>query len=225
MVVEHCAFRRARRPEQVEARRAAILDAAVAMLRDRPVAEISLRELSERVGLAKSNVLRYFDSREAIFLEVLDRLWGEWLDGLEVEIAGLSEPAEGTRREGELGRALAAAMLRDPVLCELQASMAGVLERNISLDVARSFKQRSLGNMRRIAGLVRERLPYLGDDEALRFAGASGMLLSGMWPHMRPADSVITALAELGVADLPAVVTDVFTQSLVDLLVGLRARR
>ncbi len=34
--------------------------------------EISLRELSDRVGLAKSNVMRYFDSREAIFLEVLD---------------------------------------------------------------------------------------------------------------------------------------------------------
>ena len=29
-----------------------------------PVAELSLNELSRRVGLAKSNVLRYFESRE-----------------------------------------------------------------------------------------------------------------------------------------------------------------
>ena len=65
-------FQRARRPEQMAARRAAILDAARAMLTDKGVADISLRELSRRVGLAKSNVLRYFDSREAIFLELLD---------------------------------------------------------------------------------------------------------------------------------------------------------
>ena len=36
------------------------------MLTEKGVAEISLRELSNRVGLAKSNVLRYFDSREAV---------------------------------------------------------------------------------------------------------------------------------------------------------------
>ena len=29
------------------------------------MAELSLNELARRVGLAKSNVLRYFDSREA----------------------------------------------------------------------------------------------------------------------------------------------------------------
>ncbi|MEU6392218.1 hypothetical protein [Streptomyces sp. NPDC046939] len=33
-----------------------------------PVAKVSLNGLSRRVGLAKSNVLRYFESREAILL-------------------------------------------------------------------------------------------------------------------------------------------------------------
>ena len=53
---------------------------ARAMLAEKSVADISLRELSDRVGLAKSNVLRYFDSREAIFLEVLDEECRCWLD-------------------------------------------------------------------------------------------------------------------------------------------------
>ena len=50
------------------------------MLTEKSVADISLRELSDRVGLAKSNVLRYFDSREAILLEVLDEECRSWLD-------------------------------------------------------------------------------------------------------------------------------------------------
>src|SRR5690349_17282353 len=77
-----CGFQRARSPEQREARRQAILDAAAAMLAESPVAEISLRELSKRVGLAKSNVLRYFETREEVFLELLDREIRGWLAAL-----------------------------------------------------------------------------------------------------------------------------------------------
>jgi AcrR family transcriptional regulator len=45
------------------------------MLTEMPVAQITLNELSRRVGLAKSNVLRYFESREAVLLELLDSAW------------------------------------------------------------------------------------------------------------------------------------------------------
>ena len=65
-------FQRARSEEQRDPRRRAILDTAAAMLAEMPVAEVSLNELSRRVGLAKSNVLRYFESREAVLLELLD---------------------------------------------------------------------------------------------------------------------------------------------------------
>jgi AcrR family transcriptional regulator len=67
------AFQRARSAEQREARRRTILDTAAAMLEEMPVSEVSLNELSRRVGLAKSNVLRYFESREEILLELLDQ--------------------------------------------------------------------------------------------------------------------------------------------------------
>src|ERR687888_1909675 len=87
-------FKRARRPEQREVRRQAILDVAEAMLANEPTSEISLREISRRVGLATSNVLRYFDSREAIFLELLAREWTSWLDALKQELDQL-EPSIG----------------------------------------------------------------------------------------------------------------------------------
>src|SRR2546429_1090739 len=73
------AFRRARSDEQREIRRQAILRVAAGMVAEMPVAELSLNELSRRVGLAKSNVLRYFESREAVLLELLDNAWRDWL--------------------------------------------------------------------------------------------------------------------------------------------------
>src|ERR1700756_4418722 len=102
-------FQRARSEEQREARRQAILDTAAAMLDEMPVAEVTLNELSRRVGLAKSNVLRYFESREAILLELLDREWKQWLAELPDQLAAGANAASPVAERSER---LAAALTR-----------------------------------------------------------------------------------------------------------------
>src|ERR1700722_18568858 len=86
-------FQRARSAEQREVRRRAILDTAAAMLAEMTVAEVTLNELSRRVGLAKSNVLRYFESREAVLLDLLGSEWQEWLAALAGELGDAVGPS------------------------------------------------------------------------------------------------------------------------------------
>jgi AcrR family transcriptional regulator len=215
------AFQRARRPEQIAARRAAILSAAADMLRERQVADISLRELAERVGLAKSNVLRYFDSREAIFLEVLDSTWNAWLDGLALD-PGRSRAR--FARETGVATAIAASLVAEPLLCDLFSAMAAVLERNISLDVARDFKRRFGDNTARLASLVRTAVPVLDDAGARHFAGAVVVLVAGLAPYATPTDTVATASAELGYPCGADLFAQGLTEGLVNQLVGLSAR-
>ena len=129
-------FRRARNEEQREVRRQAILSTAEAMLAEMPVAALSLNELSRRVGLAKSNVLRYFESREAVLLELLDAAWREWLEALEVELGGDPPAAPVGDRVERVAAAIAGTLAARPMLCELASASAGVLERNISAAVA-----------------------------------------------------------------------------------------
>ncbi|WP_410572168.1 TetR family transcriptional regulator [Amycolatopsis sp. cmx-4-61] len=211
-------FQRARRPEQVEARRRAILAVAGELLAERPVAEISLRELSCRVGLAKSNVLRYFDSREAVFLEVLDGLWTAWLDEL-AEALGEPGPAEpGFAREARIAGTIAATLTGRRVLCELLSAMAPVLERNIPVDYARSFKRRAAANTGRLGELVRARVPELPPGAARHFAHAVVVVLSGSWPAAHPTAAV--AAVEQG--DPPAFE---LAEGLTNLLAGLVARQ
>ncbi|MEU4441683.1 TetR family transcriptional regulator [Actinosynnema sp. NPDC050801] len=210
-------FQRARRPEQVEQRRRTILDTACAMLRERPVADISLRELSHRVGLAKSNVLRYFDSREAIFLEVLDEEWGAWLDEVQERLAEVSDPVE-------VATAVATSLLRRRLLCELVSGMAGVLERNIRVDFARVFKRRAHARTARLADLVRARVPVLDEAAARHFAGAVLVMTAGLWPHANPTDAVAQVMREMGGPTAAELVRDGLTEGLVNQLVGLVAR-
>ncbi|MEU4739793.1 TetR family transcriptional regulator [Actinosynnema sp. NPDC023658] len=210
-------FQRARRPEQVQQRRRTILDAACAMLRERSVADISLRELSHRVGLAKSNVLRYFDSREAIFLEVLDEEWGAWLDEVEAALATEVD-------EVGVATAIATSLLRRRLLCELLSGMAGVLERNIRVDFARVFKRRAHERTARLADLVRARVPVLDEAAARHFAGVVLVLTAGLWPHANPTDAVAQVMAEMGGPTAEELVRDGLTEGLVNQLVGLVAR-
>src|SRR5260370_30043086 len=71
-------FQRARRPEHKRQRRAAILDAARALARERGVQAVTLGDIADRVGMAKSNVLRYFETREEVYLQLTLEAFAEW---------------------------------------------------------------------------------------------------------------------------------------------------
>jgi AcrR family transcriptional regulator len=217
-------FQRARRPEQIEARRTAILGTAREMLAERPVADISLRELSDRVGLAKSNVLRYFDSREAIFLEVLDACWIEWLDDVERALGTPLDSTPGFAREERLAAVLADSLFARRLLCELISSMASVLERNISLEFARKFKRRAAANTQRLADLVSAQIPELTPTAVAHFAAGVFVLVAGMWPFANPTEPVATVAAEIGAPPAESMVREGLTEALANLLAGLIAR-
>jgi AcrR family transcriptional regulator len=205
-------------------RRAAILDAARAMLAEKPVADISLRELSERVGLAKSNVLRYFDSREAIFLEVLDEECRAWLSDLESRLGKPRARKSDYANEIRLGTTIAESLSERRLLCELISAMASVLERNISLEGARDFKARATANIGALGQLVARHLPWLPDDFAAAFAEGALVLTAGMYPFSEPIEPVRAAMVEMCMPDPRQGFTDGLREALVTWLVGLTVR-
>src|SRR6201996_2297075 len=71
-------FQRARRPEQKEQRREEILAAAAALARRDGVRAVSLSDIARAVDIHKSALLRYFETREQIFLELTAREWRDW---------------------------------------------------------------------------------------------------------------------------------------------------
>ncbi|MFI7081616.1 TetR/AcrR family transcriptional regulator [Micromonospora sp. NPDC049903] len=161
-------FQRARTEEQREIRRRAILDVASAMLDEMPVAAVTLNELSRRVGLAKPNVLRYFESREAVLLELLDRYLQEWLTDLAGELAdGVDDSLPMAERATAVAEILSRSLASRVVLCDLYGAQVGVLEHNVSVEVAIRHKRASMGHLATMTALVQERLPELGENAVL----------------------------------------------------------
>ncbi|MFE5188810.1 TetR family transcriptional regulator [Streptomyces sp. NPDC056628] len=189
-------FQRARSEEQRQARRRAILDTAAAMLEEMPVAELSLNELSRRVGLAKSNVLRYFESREAVLLELLDDFLGRWIAELERELAeGIEAHAPAEKRAAQLADILSRSLADRTVLCDLFGAQGGVLERNVSVEVVKRHKRASLAKLEAMTGLLCRHVPELG--EGARLFCLTGLASAGaLSSYVPPPPSVLAAYAD-----------------------------
>ena len=206
------------------ARRSAIMTSAREMLAEKNVADISLRELSHRVGLAKSNVLRYFDSREAIFLEVLGEEFQAWLADLDARLGRPRQRKAKYANEIRVATAVADSLADRQLLCELIASMAGVLERNISFDFARDFKARAMTQIAELAELVAKQLPWLPREFTSFFAEGALTLAAGMYPFSVPTEPVRAAIAELGFPDPGDRFGDGLRIGLVTWLIGAAAQ-
>lgn len=198
-------FQRARSEEQREIRRRAILETAAAMLDEMPVTEVSLNELSRRVGLAKSNVLRYFESREAVLLELLDSFLGSWLDELTDALpAGIEAWAAPEVRAGQLAEIVSRSLAGRPVLCDLFGAQGGVLEHNVSVEVVKRHKRSSLTRVATMSELVRRHLPELGDGAQL-FCLLTLVSAGALSSYVPPPPSLLAAYADepaLGVLNL-----------------------
>ncbi len=219
-------FKRARNEEQRTERRRMILDTAAAMLAEMPVAQVSLNELSRRVGLAKSNVLRYFESREAVLLELLDAASQEWLAQLDDALtAAVSPNAPPSERGDQLAGTLATSLTARPVLCDLVSAQAAVLEHNVSPQVAAQYKRAAIANVGVLSRLILQHVPELGERDAQRLAVATILVTSAVWTHARPAAAMLVAYeADPSLASMRFDFTTTLRETLEVLITGLLAR-
>jgi AcrR family transcriptional regulator len=212
------AFQRARRPEQRELRRQEILDAAETLLTEMPVEEISLRELGRRLGVSKTHVVRYFESREGVFLELLNRLRLSWLDNLANEW-----PASPCEPDCVM-QAWADSLAARPTLCQLWSLLPSVLERNVSASTVRSYKLSDLEHRTILARLVKDRIPGLSEDSALTLTRYAVVSLVGLWPFTAPTQAVVEATSDPRLASSRIDFATMYGEILQTTLAGLLAR-
>ncbi|HUQ57532.1 TetR/AcrR family transcriptional regulator [Lentzea sp.] len=215
-------FQRARTEEQRNERRRQILDAAAAMLTEMPVAELTLTALSRRVCLAKANVLRYFESREAVLLALLKAEITDWITELESAAPG-GGPAG--KRGDRLAELLATSLARRPVLCDLMSAQSTVLERNISAETALGHKHAVREHLETLVRFTGRHLPELGDEGAGTLLQTVMLMAVAAWPASRPPQAVLDAYAaDPSLAVMCVDFTDVVRRTVEVTTSGLLAR-
>jgi AcrR family transcriptional regulator len=183
-------FQRARRPEHKQERREAILAAARDLAGERPVREISLGDIARRVGLAKSNLLRYFESREDVFLRLLLREWESWRTDLTERLRSGGATAD------DVATTIARTIAQRPLFCDLISEMSAVLERNVSVAAVQAFKSQSLDKVDDLGTAVAGRMPDLGGRYGREAIAAALIITAGLWPIANPPPHVTAMYVE-----------------------------
>lgn len=211
-------FKRARSP-QAKARRAGdLLKAAAAILDQQGVEEVTLTRIAARAGVVKSNVYRYFESREEILLRVLLSDLALMLDALEQTVQGPLSP----RRTAEL---LATGFASKARVCLLLTDLAPTLERNIGSETLRELKRMFLQALDRATAVLhcaQPEIPVLGCE---RIVMAINALVAGLWPMTHPGPVLERVQSEAEFARLRSEFQEALTQSIHALLLGAEAYR
>src|SRR5882724_8733257 len=110
-------FRRARSAEAKQQREEAILEAARRLGSEQGIRQITLTDIAEAVGLHKSAMLRYFETREQIFLTLTAAEWRAWSRALRSRTSALPEGADAAL----VAAAIADSLVERPLFCDLLA--------------------------------------------------------------------------------------------------------
>src|ERR1700754_293693 len=189
-VVSTKAFLRARRPEHKRQRYEAILDAAGELAVQNGVGAVSLADIASRVGMHKSALLKYFGTREEIFLRLSEGEWQQWAAAVIVEL----DDGDATGRVPEI---LARSVAQRPLFCQLLIYSPLALEHNVSLDAARSAKVAAMRAAGAVADALHRALPTLSRAACFDLLAATGVVAAGLWQAAHPSPVIAVLHAEL----------------------------
>jgi len=210
-------FQRARKPEEKEVRRRAILEAARDLAREVGPMDLGLNALGRRSGVSKPNIYRYFESREDVLLRLYTAELAEVVTALEARLGADREIAE-------VASLLASEHLARPLLCQLAGMVSSILEHNLSAEAIASSKADMLALVPRAVGALRRALPWLDVDDAWFALRAVELHLAALWPMANPSRAAREVLSRPEFAVMIVDAGRDYPRFVEVLLEGLRAK-
>jgi TetR/AcrR family transcriptional regulator len=183
-------FQRARKPEEINLRREQLLAAAAELFDSQGPQGAGLNAIAAKAGFTKSNVYRYFESREQVLLELFL-----------AEFTGLIDAAVEAMQAVPLGdtQALAEAIthcfMARPRCCALISILASTLEQNVSEATIADTKTQMGNQNARIVSAVSARLPTASHADCGWAIAMIGSLVAGMWPGAHPPPAGVAVLS------------------------------
>ncbi len=187
-------WQRARNEDQIEQRTETILNAAATLLNEYRVDEITFAMIGKQANFTRSNLYRYFKSKEEIYLQLLAHDLKLWC----LEAKQLIETKTVTRQN--FPQRWVELLLQHTRLLTLFSLLYTLLEKNVSDD---SFKQFKLGIDTDIRGMTEVLLLhklFLSQDKTQKFLLTHTSLVSGMFGMMVMPQHQKTLMRELKLA-------------------------
>jgi hypothetical protein len=137
----------------------------------------------------KSAMLRYFETREEIYLRLAAADWVDWSKDVREELRQSarsgSDRAAVNAQIHLVARVLADSLVARPLFCDLLAHVPLNLERNVSLDAVRSFKLVALSESGAVADSLSQRLS-LRPEQSRNVVATATAMAGALWQMAVP---------------------------------------
>jgi AcrR family transcriptional regulator len=141
---------------------------------------VTLGDVASEVGLAKSSLLRYFESREEIYLQITADCWHDWSHAAR---ARLSQTGCGADRVADV---LTQTLSERPLFCDLLAHTQANLEHNVSPDAVRALRTGAWAAIEELSTAILVCLPALDGAAAADIVLLTSMIAGAVWQRANP---------------------------------------
>lgn len=198
-------------PQLADARRDEIVDACAQLYQTLPFKKITLGVIGEKTSFSRTSIYNYFQTKEEIFLALLEREYAAWADDL-AALAAAPVPAE------TFPAAFAALVGRRWCMLKLMSMNLYDLEAGSRVENLLSFKREYGRSLRGVEACLRAHFPRCGQKEADKFVYAFFPFLFGVYPYTQVTPKQAEAMERAHIP-YPRLTAAEITASLVETLV------
>jgi len=212
-------WQRARTDENKNERKEAIYKAAFSLFKKNGYDKVSFNGIAVEAGFTKSNMYRYFSSKEEIFLNIFANLFEAWFENYSKQLQGLKENEDIQK----FAKAWVNSMMADSDFLDLIPLLMVSLEKNSSFEQLVVFKRLSRDLLYRITLEVSRIYPDIKDEKAFRFLTLSYGATANYWAANSHKDALIKIYQMDEFQDLTPNFEADLTESIEIIIKGLKA--
>jgi len=183
---------RARSDEQIEQRINEILDATARLYDENRFEDITFAMIANEANFTRSNVYRYFQTKEDIFLKLMNHDVEVWRKDV------LENFADGNPSLHEIAEVSVSLILKHKRLVKLFTILQTLLESNASIEALTAFKKKLMGEIGIVAQFLSTKLPFPSVEAAANFSSTQSYLAIGTFLMMKLTQKQQEAMLAIG---------------------------
>ncbi len=211
-------WQRARTDENKNERKEAIYKAAYSLFKKNGYDKVSFNGIASEAGFTKSNMYRYFSSKEEIFLNVFAKLFEAWFEDYTTRLQDFEENQD----IQTFAACWVDSFLAHPQLLDLTPLLFVSLEKNSSFEQLLEFKRLSRDLLYRVTLEVSRIYPEIFDEKAFRFLTLSYGATANFWSANSQSDALVKLYAMEEFQELKPNFKYDLTQSIEVIVKGLK---
>ena len=154
--------------------------------------EISIKEIAKSTSICRSNIYNYYQTKDEIFLDILEKDYLSWMEDIKARMTGEEEPG----RESYC-RNIAATAALHPRLLKLMSVHYITIEKNCSLEKLTAFKYAIHPFQETMEEILRIYFPKAPREKIQNFLFLLLSLIQGLYSMTSLCEKQVRAMQEV----------------------------